>query len=112
MVDKVGGYIRFFDPATDKELASFQPSDVPGIKPHDIAISDDHKTAYVSVYGDGVYGNMAALACSLSVLEREVAAAAQRFDVVCDGTRSQASAEVTDLTERIPGEDQRPCRRP
>jgi DNA-binding beta-propeller fold protein YncE len=57
MVDKVGGYVRFFDPATDKELTSFQPSDVPGIKPHDIAISADHKTAYVSVYGDGVYGN-------------------------------------------------------
>ena len=57
MVDKVGGYVRFFDPATDKELASIDPSDGPGIKPHELAISPDHKTAYVSVYGDGVYGN-------------------------------------------------------
>jgi DNA-binding beta-propeller fold protein YncE len=56
MVDKVGGYIRFFDPTTDQELTSFQPSDVEGIKPHELAISPDHKTAYVSVYGDGVYG--------------------------------------------------------
>jgi YVTN family beta-propeller protein len=56
MVDKVGGYVRFFDPATDKEMASFQPSDVEGIRPHEIAISPDHKRAYVSVYGDGVYG--------------------------------------------------------
>ena len=56
MVDKVGGYIRFFDLSTDKELASFDPSDVPGIKPHELVISPDHKTAYVSVYGDGVYG--------------------------------------------------------
>jgi DNA-binding beta-propeller fold protein YncE len=57
MVDKVGGYVRFFDPATDKELAGFDASDAPGTKPHELAISPDHKTAYVSVYGSGVYGN-------------------------------------------------------
>jgi YVTN family beta-propeller protein len=28
-----------------------------GTKPHEIAISPDRKTAYVTVYGDGVYGN-------------------------------------------------------
>jgi YVTN family beta-propeller protein len=27
-----------------------------GIAPHDVAISPDHKTAYIPVYGDGVYG--------------------------------------------------------
>jgi DNA-binding beta-propeller fold protein YncE len=57
MVDKVGGYIRFFDLKTDKELSNFDPSDGPGVKPHEIVISPDHKTAYVSVYGSGVYGN-------------------------------------------------------
>lgn len=57
LVDKIGGYVRFFDLSTDKELASFDPSDEPGIKPDELAISPDHKTAYVSVYGDGVYGN-------------------------------------------------------
>jgi len=56
MVDKVGGHIRFFDPTTDMELASLEPSAEPGVKPHEIAISPDHKTAYVTVYGDGVYG--------------------------------------------------------
>jgi DNA-binding beta-propeller fold protein YncE len=56
MVDKVGGYVLFFDPKTDKELARFDPSDGPGVKPHELAISPDHKTAYVSVYGDGIYG--------------------------------------------------------
>lgn len=56
MVDKVGGYVRFFDLATDKELAGFDPSDGQGAKPHELVISPDHKTAYVSVYGDGVYG--------------------------------------------------------
>jgi DNA-binding beta-propeller fold protein YncE len=57
MVDKVGGQIRFFDPSTDQELAAFAPSAEPGIKAHELAISPDHKTAYVTVYGDGVYGN-------------------------------------------------------
>jgi DNA-binding beta-propeller fold protein YncE len=56
MVDKVGGYIRFFDPLTDRELASLEPSAEPGLKPHEFVISPDHKWAYVSVYGDGVYG--------------------------------------------------------
>ena len=27
-----------------------------GVAPHDVAISPDHKTAYIPVYGDGVYG--------------------------------------------------------
>src|SRR5262245_34512459 len=57
MVDKVGGQVRFFDPATDKELASFAPTPEAGVKAHEVAISPDHKTAYVTVYGDGVYGN-------------------------------------------------------
>ncbi len=57
MVDKVGGQVRFFDPGTDRELASFPPAPEAGSKAHELAISPDHKTAYVTVYGDGVYGN-------------------------------------------------------
>ena len=57
MVDKVGGQVRFFDPKTDRELASFPPAAEAGSKAHELAISPDHKTAYVTVYGDGVYGN-------------------------------------------------------
>jgi YVTN family beta-propeller protein len=53
LVDKVGSRVRFFTPDTYKELANI---DV-GTKPHEIAISPDRKTAYVTVYGDGVYGN-------------------------------------------------------
>jgi DNA-binding beta-propeller fold protein YncE len=56
MVDKVGGHVRFFDPATDRELASFVPGPDVSIKPHELAISPDHKTGYVTIYGDGVYG--------------------------------------------------------
>ena len=57
MVDKVGGQVRFFDPATDQELTAFAPDPEAGLKAHELAISPDHKTAYVTVYGDGVYGN-------------------------------------------------------
>jgi DNA-binding beta-propeller fold protein YncE len=57
MVDKVGGYVRFYDPVSDKELSSFNLSDADGAKPHEFVITPDHKTAYVTVYGDGVYGN-------------------------------------------------------
>jgi YVTN family beta-propeller protein len=52
LIDKLGHFVRFVDPATFKELASV-PLD---IAPHDLAISPDHKTVYVPIYGDGVYG--------------------------------------------------------
>jgi DNA-binding beta-propeller fold protein YncE len=53
MIDKRGGFVRFFDPATLKEVSSLK-TEAP---PHELAISPDHKTAYVPFYGDGVYGN-------------------------------------------------------
>ena len=53
MIDKLGGFVRFFDPVSLKELSSFA---IPEGPPHELAISPDHKTAYVPVYGDGVYG--------------------------------------------------------
>lgn len=51
MVDKLGAHIRFFDPSTWKEIANFET----GINPHDFVFSPDHKSAYVPIYGDGVY---------------------------------------------------------
>ena len=53
LIDKVGARVRFFTPDTYKEISNI---DV-GVKPHEIAISPDRKTAYVTVYGDGIYGN-------------------------------------------------------
>jgi YVTN family beta-propeller protein len=53
MIDKVGGYVRFFDPTTLKEISNLQLE----APPHELAISPDHKTAYIPLYGDGVYGN-------------------------------------------------------
>ena len=51
MVDKLGAHIRFFDPATWKEISNFEV----GVNPHDFVLTADHKTAYVPIYGDGVY---------------------------------------------------------
>src|SRR5689334_8815040 len=53
MIDKRGGYVRFFDPMTFKEISKLTIDGTP----HELAISPDHKTAYVPNYGDGVYGN-------------------------------------------------------
>jgi YVTN family beta-propeller protein len=52
MIDKLGRHIRFFDPATLTETSSFEVATAP----HDFAITADHKTAYVPIYGDGIYG--------------------------------------------------------
>jgi DNA-binding beta-propeller fold protein YncE len=52
LVDKRGNYIRFFDPTTHKELSGFPTTQG---APHDLAISPDLKTAYIPIYGDGIY---------------------------------------------------------
>jgi WD40 repeat protein len=52
MIDKRGNLVRFFDPATLKETGTV---DIGG-PPHELAISPDHKSAYIPIYGDGVYG--------------------------------------------------------
>ncbi len=52
MIDKIGRHVRFFDPTTFQEISNLEV----GVAPHDVAISPDHKFAYIPVYGDGVYG--------------------------------------------------------
>lgn len=52
LIDKLGGYVRFFDPVTFKERSSIKVA----TNPHDFALSADGKTAYVPIYGDGIYG--------------------------------------------------------
>src|SRR5262245_13921415 len=52
MIDKRGGLVRFFDPATLQEISNLKLEG----PPHELSISPDHKTAYVPLYGDGVYG--------------------------------------------------------
>lgn len=52
-VDKVGNKIRFYDPVTFKEQVVLES---PGPTVHELTVSYDHKTAYVPLYGDGIYG--------------------------------------------------------
>lgn len=52
LIDKRGAHVRFVDPTSYKELSNLEV----GNAPHDLAISPDHKTVYIPVYGDGVYG--------------------------------------------------------
>jgi YVTN family beta-propeller protein len=54
VIDKIGRYVRFFDPTTFQEIPNTALE--VGVAPHDLAISPDHKFAYIPVYGDGVYG--------------------------------------------------------
>jgi YVTN family beta-propeller protein len=52
LIDKLGGQIRFVDPVSYKERSAFKVA----TNPHDFALTADRKTAYVPLYGDGVYG--------------------------------------------------------
>jgi DNA-binding beta-propeller fold protein YncE len=52
LIDKVGHHLRFFDPKNWTEISNLEV----GVNPHDLALSPDHKTAYVTIYGAGIYG--------------------------------------------------------
>jgi DNA-binding beta-propeller fold protein YncE len=52
-VDKRGCRGRWLDASSLEEVASLE---LPA-RPHEVAISADHRTAYVSIYGSGIYGN-------------------------------------------------------
>jgi DNA-binding beta-propeller fold protein YncE len=52
-VDKRGCRGRWLDPTSFDEMANIE---LPA-RPHEVAISADHRLAYVSIYGSGVYGN-------------------------------------------------------
>jgi DNA-binding beta-propeller fold protein YncE len=54
LIDKRGNHVRFFDQATFTELSSFSTGSQAA---HEVAISPDHRTAYIPIYGDGVINN-------------------------------------------------------
>jgi DNA-binding beta-propeller fold protein YncE len=53
MVDKIGSHVRFFDPSSFQQIADV----IVPARPHDLVFSPDHRRAYITIYGDGVYGN-------------------------------------------------------
>jgi DNA-binding beta-propeller fold protein YncE len=57
MVDKMGARVLFFGTSGDREIGELHPSPDPSLRPHELAISPDARIAYVSVYGDGIFGN-------------------------------------------------------
>lgn len=65
LIDKMGRQVRFFDPASLKEISSVEV----GVAPHDFAISPDHKFAYIPVYGDGIYGRNANPGHTIAVVD-------------------------------------------
>jgi DNA-binding beta-propeller fold protein YncE len=52
LIDKMGRHVRFFDPKMWTEISNIEV----GVNPHDIALSPDHKTGYIPIYGAGIYG--------------------------------------------------------
>ena len=67
VVNKLGDTLAFFDPATNTRLATIPlPT-----HPHEIAVGPDGRTAYVSIYGDGVYGRNANPGRTIAVIDLE-----------------------------------------
>lgn len=52
LIDKMGGHVRFFDPVKFTERSSIAVA----TRPHDFVLTPDRKSAYVPLYGDGIFG--------------------------------------------------------
>src|SRR5687768_5786562 len=76
-IDKRGSLALFLDPNTYAERSRLR---LPA-RPHEVAISADHRRAYVSIYGLGVYGNNPDPGHEIVVLDLATCAQVQTFDV-------------------------------
>jgi len=94
-VDKVANHIRFYDPESLREVASF-PAPEPAA--HELAISHDHALAYVPLYGDGIYGANKTPNNKILVIDL----AAQRLaDVIALGAFSAPHGMVTTAAGKL-----------
>ncbi len=64
-VDKVGGKVRLYEPGTYREMAAIEVEKLP----HEVAISPDHQTAYVTIYGSGIFGGNPNPAQTIAVID-------------------------------------------
>jgi DNA-binding beta-propeller fold protein YncE len=64
-IDKRGSHALFLDPRSFEERGRLALS----ARPHEIAISADHRLAYVSIYGLGVYGDNSQPGNTIAVLD-------------------------------------------
>src|SRR4030095_10836151 len=69
LIDKLGGTIRFFDAATFHERTNTAAA----TRPHDFALTPDRKTAYVPLYGDGIFGRNPNPGHEVVILDMDVA---------------------------------------
>ncbi|HEX5228146.1 MAG TPA: YncE family protein [Bryobacteraceae bacterium] len=79
VIDKIGRHIRFFDPSSFQEIPNTALE--VGVAPHDLAISPDHKFAYVPVYGDGVYGRNPHPGHTIAIIDLDKRQVAGTIDV-------------------------------
>ena len=86
-VDKVGGKVRFYDPRTFHEIDAIEVEKLP----HEVAISADHKTAYVAIYGPGIFGNNPTPAQTIVVIDLESRKAVDQISVAPEPTVSTPS---------------------
>src|SRR5215471_20155750 len=77
MIDKRGAVVRFFDPKNFTEISNLTIDGTP----HELAISPDHKTAYVPNYGDGVYGNNPHPGHTIAVIDLETRKVRGNIDI-------------------------------
>jgi YVTN family beta-propeller protein len=77
VIDKIGRHLRFLDTSNFHEISNLEV----GVAPHDLAISPDHKTAYVTVYGDGVYGRNPHPGHTIAIIDLESRQVAGTIDV-------------------------------
>jgi DNA-binding beta-propeller fold protein YncE len=77
MIDKQGGLVRFFDPATLTEISHLSITGTP----HELTISPDHKLAYVPDYGNGVYGRNPNPGHSIAVIDLAARTLVKTIDI-------------------------------
>jgi DNA-binding beta-propeller fold protein YncE len=76
-IDKRGSHALFFEPSSFALLDSLP---LPA-RPHEVAISADHRLAYVSIYGNGVYGNNTEPGRAIVVIDLEARRQVATLDV-------------------------------
>jgi YVTN family beta-propeller protein len=77
VIDKIGRHVRFLDPSNFQEISNLEV----GVAPHDVAISPDHKVAYIPVYGDGVYGRNPHPGHTIAIIDLDSRQVAGTIDV-------------------------------
>jgi len=76
-IDKRGATVRFLDAQTYAEVSNIAVETAP----HEVTVTPDHKTAYVSIYGDGVYAKNPNPGKLVLVIDLETRKVVDKIDV-------------------------------